>query len=277
MAPPSLPAGLHLGTSSWSCKDWVGHLYPEGTPPREFITAYAEHFSCVEVDSTFYRIPARSTVQGWAARTPDGFRFAAKVPRDITHDAELEDCGDTFEAFLEVMAELGPKQGPLLLQFPYYAKAKRPPLGEFLGRLDAFLAAKPAEVRMAVEIRNKTWLRPEFFDGLRRHGAAYAVIAHPWMPPPGRYGAAADLVTADFAYVRWLGDRYGIEKQTKTWNATVVDRTKDLDAWVPLVEALVNAKTVGEVWGFFNNHYAGYAPDSIRLFVDRWLARPPAR
>lgn len=267
-----MPPGLLLGTSSWSCKDWVGLLYPEGTRPRDFITAYAAHFPCVEVDSTFYRIPARSTVLGWAERTPEGFRFAAKVPRDVTHDAGLVDCADTFAAFLDVMGELGPKLGPLLLQFPYYAKATRPPLDDFLGRLDAFLAAAPVEVRLAVEIRNKTWLTPEFFTTLRRHGAAYALVAHPWMPSPRQLTRMDGLATADFAYVRWLGDRHGIERETTSWNRTIVDRTGDLDAWVPLVEALVNAKTVGEVWGFFNNHYAGYAPDSIRLFVDRWLA-----
>ena len=275
--PLSLPESLRLGTSSWSSKDWVGVFYPPGTAATDFICAYAEHFSCVEIDATFYRIPRRTTVQAWADKTPDTFRFAAKVPQAVTHEAELVDCADMFAEFVDVMAELGAKRGPLLLQFPYYAKARRPPLDDFVGRLDAFLEAKPSGVDLAVEVRNKTWLRPALFDCLRRHGAALTLIAHPWLPTPARYGDPADLATADFAYVRWLGDRKAIESRTTTWNETIVDRAEDLDAWIPLLRALLDGKSVREIWGFFNNHYAGHAPDSIRLFVDRWLRADPAR
>lgn len=270
-AHTSLPPALHLGTSSWSSKDWAGVFYPPGIASRDFITAYAQHFSCVEIDATFYRIPARSTVRGWHDRTPEGFRFAAKVPQAVTHDAELMDCDETFAAFVDVMGELGPKLGPLLLQFPYYAKARRPPLDEFVDRLDAFLARRPAGLAMAVEVRNRTWLKPPLLECLRRHRAALTLIAHPWMPSPRQYGDPATLATAGFGYVRWLGDRKGIEATTRTWDRTVVDRGADLDQWLPLVRGLLGIKTVAEVWGFFNNHYAGHAPDSIRLFTDRWL------
>ncbi len=268
---PAVPTRLHLGTSSWSSKDWLGVFYPRGTAPRDFITAYAKQFACVEIDATFYRIPARSTVRGWAERTPAHFRFAAKVPQAVTHEAQLVDCQDEFQAFVDVMGELGPKRGPLLLQFPYYAKATRPPLDEFVGRLDGFLAQKPPGVALAVEVRNKTWLKPALLDCLRRYGTALTLIAHPWMPTPRGYGAPADVATADFAYIRWLGDRKGIEARTRSWERTIIDRTADLEEWIPLVRGLLATKTVAEVWGFFNNHFAGHAPDSIRLFIERWL------
>lgn len=270
--PVGIPQNLHLGTSSWSSKDWVGVVYPPGTASRDFITVYAEQFACVEIDATFYRCPSRSTVRGWAERTPDHFRFAAKVPQTVTHEAELVDCQEPFGEFVDVMAELGPKRGPLLLQFPYYATAKRPPLDDFVGRLNAFLSASPPVGQLAVEVRNKTWLRPPLLDCLRRHNAALVLLDHPWMPDPAAYGPVEDVATADFGYVRWLGDRKGIERRTRSWNATVVDRTTELDAWVPVIRALLATKTVAEVWGFFNNHYGGHAPDSIRLFADRWLA-----
>ncbi len=79
-----------------------------------------------------------------------------------------------------------------------------------------------------------------------------------------------DLITADFAYVRWLRDRKGIEKQTTTWDKTVIDRTSDLKNWVEVFKSLVSNTKVLKIFAFSNNHYAGYGPATAKLFMDLW-------
>src|ERR1017187_1398887 len=121
----------------------------------DYLTYYATRFSTVEVDSTFYRAPLPSTVRGWASKTPDGFVFAAKVPRVITHDKVLVDCETEFKQFVATMDILGAKLGPLLLQFGYFDKKAFPGVNDFLARLRPFLKKLPKDHKFAVEIRNK--------------------------------------------------------------------------------------------------------------------------
>ena len=109
---------IRVGTSAFTAAGWEGTFYPAGMQPREFLTCYATKFNTVEVDSTFYRTPARSTIIGWANKTPPGFVFAAKVPQVITHEKVLgEDSEDDLKHFLKTMDSLGDKLGPLLFQF----------------------------------------------------------------------------------------------------------------------------------------------------------------
>lgn len=254
---------LRLGTSSWSCRDWVGRFYEPGTPPGDFIAAYARRLDTVEIDSTFYATPRRSVVEGWRDRTPEDFVFAAKAPRTITHDKCLEGCGGDLDTFLEVMSILGPRLGPILLQFPYFPRAGGMTLDEFLRRLSPFLAALPDGYQWAVEVRNKTWLGKPLFDLLSEYGVSLALIDHPWMHRPAGLFSREGVLTGSFAYIRWLGDRHGIEKMTTTWDDTVVDRRPDLENWAPHIRDLVGRRI--PVFGYVNNHYAGYAPGTLEL------------
>lgn len=268
----TLSPRLRLGTSSWTAKGWLGTFYPSGTKSGDYLTHYAQHYNTVEIDATFYATPAASTVAGWRAKTPDGFLFAAKAPQLITHEKFLEDCKHELHGFLEAMAGLGPKLGPILFQFPYYAKKDGVTEDEFLTRLSRFLKTLPkAGYRFAVEVRNKTWINAALFEILHDHGVACCLIDHPWMSPPDQLFKHREIVTAPFVYVRWLGDRYGIEKITKVWNQTVVDRAKDLDCWVPHVRTLIEKKI--DVYGYVNNHYAGYAPENVDQLIEK-LAQP---
>jgi len=261
---------LYLGTSSWSSADWVGRVYPPGTPSNEFIIHYARQFSAVEIDSSFYHTPSARTVQEWARKTPETFVFAAKFPQVITHEKVLEDCAPELDEFLKNMSLLGSRLGPLLLQFPYYSKSSGMSEAEWLGRLERFLPRLPQQGQFAVEVRNKSWLKAPLYDLLRKHGVALALIDHPWMPRPRAYGEEVEI--APFSYLRWLGDRKGIEKITTRWNETIIDRTNDLIEWVFPVRRLLGR---GSVYGFFNNHYAGHAPASLRLF-EKLMADLPA-
>lgn len=108
---------IYLGTSSFTASGWEHSFYPAGMKPADYLTFYATRFHTVEVDSTFYRIPAANTVRGWAGKTPDGFIFAAKIPQVITHEKVLAGCDAEFQQFMQVMDILGEKLGPLLFHF----------------------------------------------------------------------------------------------------------------------------------------------------------------
>ncbi len=259
---------LRLGTSSWSSEDWVGTFYPPGTPPADFLPEYAKHFDTVEVDSTFYRSPSRSMVKNWRERTPPGFVFAAKVPQVITHEKILEGCSAELKEFLDAMGLLGDKLGPLLFQFPYFNRKAFAHAEDFMARLEPFLSALPAGFSYAVEVRNKGWIAPRLLDLLRKKKIALALIDHPWMTPISELASKFDLITAGFTYVRWLGDRKGIEEKTKHWDRILVNREREMEMWISAIEKLLKANVT--VYGYFNNHYAGYAPGSIALFREVW-------
>ncbi|MCP4568929.1 MAG: DUF72 domain-containing protein [FCB group bacterium] len=126
-------AQVRTGTSSFSERDWVGPFYPKGTKPADYLTTFAQNFNTVEIDATYYAIPARTTVEGWAARTPDDFLISAKFPRAIVRGGsgprpepkvilEPETTYPIRDRFLNLMVGLGDKLGPLVLQSPYFAK-----------------------------------------------------------------------------------------------------------------------------------------------------------
>jgi len=231
---------------------------------RDYLTYYATQFDTVDFYATFYRIPAISTVKGWYAKTPANFQFALKTPQEITHERVLVDADEVFKEFLRASEPLGEKLGCILLQFPYFNKKAFSAPAEFLARLKPFLAKLPAAPRFAVEMRNKYWLGAPLYELLRKHNVALALIDHPWMPRPSDWLAKGDAITSDFTYIRWLGDRKGIEELTKTWDKTVVDRAKDLQEWVEACRNFLKRKI--RVFAFANNHYGGHAPETVRQF-----------
>ncbi len=271
---------LRIGTSGWSYKDWVGPFYADGTSQGEFLARYAERFSVVEVDSTFYRVPSVRMVEGWAARTPDDFRFALKMPGAVTHGAEgqrpnvdkvLVDEESTLDAFLEALEPLGDKAGVLVFQFPYF-RVKEMARDDFVSRLSSTLESLPESKRFAVEIRNKGWIDAEYLALLRKHRVAAVMIDHPYMPPP-REQLARGMVTTDFAYVRLLGDRYGIEKITKKWDRIVVEKDRRLAQWSEVLVEIIARHGVAAAWAFANNHFAGHGPDTSRQLLRATLDR----
>jgi uncharacterized protein YecE (DUF72 family) len=255
---------LRIGTSAFTAAGWPGTFYPEGLPEREYLTYYATKFDTVEVDSTFYRTPTLTTVKGWYSKTPPGFLFAAKVPQVITHEKVLVDCGTEFKQFIEVMDALGEKLGPLLFQFGYFNKKAFIGVNDFLARLVPFLKKLPKGYKFAVEIRNKNWLVPQFVETLRERGVALALIDQSWMPRPADWFEKFDPITADFTYVRWLGDRKGIEEQTKVWDRVIVDRHAELSEWAEILGKVQKRKI--QIFAYANNHYAGHGPATVEMF-----------
>lgn len=212
-------------------------------------------------------------IRKWGAVTPAGFLFAAKVPQVITHEKVLVDCQQEILEFIKAMEGLGEKLGPLLLQFPYFNKSAFASSTEFFQRLSAFLKGLPQPFQWAVEIRNNSWLTPAFYAILREHKVACALVDQAWMPPVQQVLRDDSPLTADFSYVRWLGDRKGIEEITTSWDKVVVDRAADLQRWVePIRPILAEGKVV---YGFFNNHYSGHAPASLELFRQMMASPSP--
>lgn len=261
--------GLRIGTSSWSEKSWQGVFYPQGIAPREFIRHYASIYDSVEIDATFYAIPARSTIDGWRERTPEGFQFAAKVPRVITHEKVLSEAQEDIEMFVERMQWLGDRLGPLLFQFPYFNKKAFSALEPFLERLDGFLATIPAGPRYVVEVRNRNWIGADLQQLLSSHNVALAWVDQAWMPDPEEWVNKLAPTSSNFGYFRFLGDHKQMDQLTEKWDQQVVDRKDRLARWIPVIRSF---RTSGvDVFGYFNNHYAGHAPATLEDFRSLWL------
>ena len=260
-APPGAPAPrVRLGTQGWNYDAWAGAFYPTGTRPADYLAVYARAFDAVEVDSTFYAIPSEKTVRGWAARTPSDFRFALKLPQEITHERRLRNADDPLALFLERARLLGTKLGPVLVQLgPDFGPAELPALAGFLPLL-------PADVRFAVEFRDRAWLS----DGalavsvlalLAEHGVTPALSDGRWIPRRWVFRVAERLAAgggAGAAYVRWMG----ANRDLVDYSRIQIDRTRELDAWAEVIRMV--APAVEGVYGFVNNHFAGHSPQSVR-------------
>ncbi len=280
MTEIATPPNLRFGTSSWSESSWVGSFYPSGMKPGDFLSYYATQFMSVEADTTYYAVPRRELVLGWASKTPAGFVLSAKFPRSIVHCGEgakpdgsrvlvPEAVGRDVDAFLGAMDLLGPKCGPLVLQFPYFGRDAFRGVREFLDRLEPFLASLPTRFRYGVEVRNKAWLVPELTESLRRHNAALVLVDIAYMPHPA--DIELDLVTTDFTYVRLIGDRKAVEAKTERFDRIVLDQSARLDRWSAYL-----APILGRGWQIYvyaNNHYAGHGPETIRELVWRAMNR----
>src|SRR5919107_1477937 len=185
---------LYLGTSGWSYSDWEGTLYPEALPSASRLAEYVKRFATVEIDSTFYGTPRRSTVQKWREVAPDGFLFAAKFPQEVTHESNLVGSEAEAERFVRTMSELGDKLGPLLLQLPPSFTV------EGMGVLEDFLKGLPEGFRYAVEVRHRGWLGSDLPEMLRDGGVPLGLTNRRGMP---RVAEA----TTDRPYIRWLANR----------------------------------------------------------------------
>jgi uncharacterized protein YecE (DUF72 family) len=250
-----------VGTCGWSYKDWDGCFYPERLPAGDYLTYYADRFPVVEVDSTFYGSPRPKMVEGWRDKTPENFRLSLKVPQTITHEKLLKDCQKETEEFLTAARILESKLLCCVLQFGFFNSKVFANLSAFLDRLGPFVERWPKEVPLAIEIRNKYWMKKQFGDFLRSHGVTWVLADQAWMPLPEEIVHTLDAVTGSLGYVRLLGDRKAVDELTPTLNRTVVDRSDQIRSDARAVK-LMAIKVPVVV--FVNNHFAGYAHDTIR-------------
>ena len=236
-----LQGHIWIGTSGWHYKHWVGNFYPPRLSGSRMLAHYIQHFDTVELNNTFYKLPAKSSLSAWRDSTPPGFHFAVKGSRFLTHMKKLNNAQDGLIRFLDAVEVLEPKLGPVLFQLP--------PNWEIdIGRLAAFLALLPADRRCAFEFRNPTWNTPQIYDLLARHNAGYCIFDLAGYLSPLQ-------VTADFAYIRLHGP--GGKYQGSYSDAALEEWVEKISGWT---------RRLAAVYVYFDNDDSGYAPrNALRL------------
>jgi uncharacterized protein YecE (DUF72 family) len=240
----------HIGTMGWSYGFWKGNFYPEDLSSKEFLGYYSKQFGTVEVDSTFYRIPRKTSVTNWKDQTPTGFLFSLKFPQVITHIKMLKNCQEETSVFLEHVNPLREKLGVLLLQFPYTFKAEQIPL------LSDFLPQLPKTHRYAVEVRNRKILNDELYITLRQNDVALAWVDSPYMPE-------INEVTSNFIYIRWEGNR---KKVIGTLGKRETDKTPQIKIWANKIKPFIKKQT--EIYGYFSKYYTGYPTSDAKNLLN---------
>lgn len=237
---------IRVGTSGWQYDDWRGVLYPEGLAKARWLARYAEAFSTVEVNNSFYRLPSAATFARWREQTPEGFVVAVKASRFISHVRRLRDCQGPVALFWERASELGPRLGPVLFQLPPRFRADPE-------RLAGFLDVLPGGMRAAFEFRDRSWeLEPSVLELLDRRGCAFVLADRPGARVPG-------IVTGGWAYLRFhQGTEWGPDyprEKLRRW----ADRIAGLEA--------------REVYAYFNNDTGGAAVRDAATLRDLLRAR----
>jgi len=246
-------AEVRSGTSSWTSEAWWGRVYPEGTPPTDRLRLYARLFDCVEVDATYYAAPARRMVEGWYTRTPPEFLFTLKMTRDLL-DPKQPVNAEKLQEFVGTAQILHEKLGPLLLQFPPWVTPGR--AAQYLGEL---LSALPAGPRYAVELRDPGWFAGVTRDRLLRKLRDQQMILT-WSSL--NYVEIPAELTSDEVYLRFIGDHTSIPADSH--GEVRADRTAETKRWADRLRAV--SGNIRRALVFFNNHYAGFAPESVNRF-----------
>ncbi|MCK4362242.1 MAG: DUF72 domain-containing protein [Dehalococcoidia bacterium] len=237
-------AKYYIGTSGWVYSHWRDVFYPPKLPQSKWLEFYTGHFSTVELNNSFYRLPSEQAFSNWRATSPEGFRYAVKVSRFITHIKRLKDVAEPAETFLQRARHLNEKLGPLLYQLP-------PNMHRNDERLESFLRLLPKGLRHVIEFRHQSWLDEGVFDILRRHEIGFCVFDMPGLPCPL-------LSTADFAYIRFHGSS-GLYFSCYS--------NEELEDWARRISGL--AKDLDTVYIYFNNDAEGFAIKNAQTMAER--------
>jgi uncharacterized protein YecE (DUF72 family) len=242
---------LYIGCSGWSYSAWLGHFYPKGLEGAKYLEYYSQVFNYVEIDSSFYRAPNQLTVSRWARVTPNAFKFTAKFPKSITHDKRLgQGIESDLDYFYKAMTPLADKLGCLLLQLPPSMTMK-----EGLKKLQTLPMDK--RFRYAVEARHKSWFDDEVYSFLKKNEICLIWSQIPEIQTP-------PIVTTDFIYLRFIGDRSIDEKD---FGIIQKDRIKEMEYWASVVKkAQKDSKSLRRGIVAANNHYAGFGPATANSF-----------
>ena len=234
-----------VGTSGYNYPEWRGTFYPEKLPAAKMLPYYAERFSTVEINYTFYRLPNEKMVAAWAAATPDGFRLTLKAPKRITHDRRLKDCGSLVQAFCHVAGTLGDRLGVLLFQLGPTTKCD-------LEVFDAFLADLPPGARAAFEFRHASWLNDDVYERLRARNLALCIA-------DSEKASTPLVATASYGYFRLRDEGYTAEA---------------LDGWAETIRA--RQDTWSDTYVYFKHEESGVGPAFAKALGEK-LGVPTGR
>jgi len=227
---------LRVGCSGWSYRDWRGIVYPADVPQRRWFDCYQQLFDTVELNSTFYRLPSATAVEGWAAAARPGFVFALKLGAFGSHRMKLKDAASWLPNHLDRAQRLGVHLGPTLIQLPPRWKRN-------VERLDEFLTVAPKNMRWALEVREPSWLHDDVFELLRRHGTALCV--HDLLPQH------PFELTTDWTYIRFHGPDAVNQPYHGAYEAS------GLEPWAHRLGSVLDSGR--DVYAYFNNDWHGNA------------------
>ena len=257
---------IRIGACAWSFVDWRDSFYPRDLPESEWLEFYARYLPAVEIDSTFYSAPAENTVLRWVELTPATFRFACKLPREITHVCRLRDCTAELNSFLRAIEPLASKLQVVLIQLPpsFTPKDGRQSLRKFLSQL-------PRDFRFAIEFRHAAWHRPQIISLLEKCRVCW--VWADTSPLNERNLAPFEFLprTTDFLYLRLLGDyatkydRDGLF--VHRYEKLLWKREAALESWSLKIER--SLADVRNIWAFVSNHFEGFAPETAQRLAQR--------
>jgi uncharacterized protein YecE (DUF72 family) len=230
-----MPPTVSVGTSGYNYPEWRGTFYPEKFSTDKMLAYYAERFSTVEINYTFYRMPNDKLLAGWSAGTPEHFTFTLKAPRRITHDSKLQRCEDLTQTFCRTAKTLGPKLGLLLFQLP-------PNFKKDAAVLRAFTELLPDGTRAAFEFRHPSWFDDEVFEALRARGLALCVADSEKLSAPV-------TMTANYAYFRLRDEGYQ-QEDIERWGRTI----RELDG-------------IEQAFVYFKHEEQGLGPEFARRLL----------
>jgi uncharacterized protein YecE (DUF72 family) len=225
---------LQIGTSGWVYKHWMGIFYPLHLPSNQQLSFYAQNFSTVEINFSFYRLPERSVFEGWREQTPSGFLFAVKGSRYLTHMKKLKDPQEPLSRLMERVEGLQEKLGPILFQFPHTWHLNLERLQSFLELLQTY-----GQQRFTFEFRHSSWLIPQVYKLLENAGVALCLPVSPTVPLDVR-------LTAPWTYIRMHTGQYGVGYSDE-----------ELSIWANRIRLFLQQET--DVYIYFNNDPDGYA------------------
>jgi len=232
-------AKFWIGISGWQYPDFNERFYPDDLKKTEQLSYYAQNFSTVEINNTFYQLPQSETIQNWVDQTPEDFLFSIKASRYITHMKNLLEPGETLPNFFECISYFGEKCGPILFQLPPHWKIN-------LERLENFLGHLPEEYRYTFELRNETWLKEETYGLLRKYNAAFCIYDFNFRQSPR-------ITTTDLVYIRLHGP--GKAYQDPYTEQTLRDWRDRILSWLEQEK---------QVHCYFDNTYRGHAWDNAK-------------
>ena len=255
---------LRVGTSSWSFPDWRGVFYPPQTPADRQLSHYAAKFNSVEVNTSFYALPATKTLLRWLESVPPEFTFSLKAPREITHEKRLVDVEQLTAAYLDRVRSLGPVPAPGLIQFP--ATFTRSRAGRLLANFVDNIATQAPDIPLSVEVRAADLMTTAFALFLMERQIGFVVVERTGQPDtyPHWQAAAASVDTPLPLHIRLIGHDRDPLPDDKT-----IRRPQDqlLDKWARRIADLLLNGT--NVFCYVHNPFEGHAPESVRRLRSR--------
>lgn len=245
--------GIHIGTSGWHYKHWLGTFYPEDIPSSEWLTFYGSRFRTVEINNSFYHLPSEKTLTAWRDATRADFLFAIKASRYLTHMKKLKDPEQPLDAFLDRAGVLGAKLGPILLQLP-------PNWHCNFDRLRSFLSVLPSQYRYAFEFRDPSWFNDGVYQALEEKKAAFCIYHLEGLLSPKE-------ITADFVYVRLHGPGAAYQGSYDT---------QTLSGWAGAFSTW--HRKGREIFCYFDNDENGYAAQNameLTKMCQGWTSGSP--